>query len=124
MESCSSNVLLTDQRLAVAHERRPNDARIEQLPPDIDLHELARIARHACEPDRTLQRRREGAARDRARLELRGNDGLMRPQHAALEQQQSHELALGAPRSDAIERAAADEVALGGIERDGPAEIG
>src|SRR6185312_12350658 len=113
-----------DQRLAVTDERRPHDARIVQLAADIDLYAGARGDRHTRQRDRALQGGGEGSAGDLAFSGFGYEHLLVRAQNAAPLEQQTHQLALRAPRAHGLECLTADEGPLARLERHGPAETG
>src|SRR6185437_2122917 len=124
----SKAVRLRHQRLAVADERRPHDARVVQLATDIDLYVGASRDRQTGESDRALQGRGKGAAGDLAfPLAFTGigyDYLLVRAQYAAPLEQQAHELALRPARANRLERLAADEGPFARLERHRPAEAG
>src|SRR6185437_7024140 len=103
---------LGDQRLAVTDERRPHDARIEQLAANIDLYAGARGGRHPRQRDRALQGGGEGSAGDLAFAGVGYEHLLVRTQNPAPLEQQAHQPALRATRAYRLERFAADEHAL------------
>src|SRR5262245_26513749 len=106
---------------AVAHERRPHDARGQQPPADLDLAAIGRRGRNAREPDRALDGRRKRAARDLALADGEYDHFLVRPQDPAVLEQQADELAWRACCLLRDQRGSADEVALG-LPRNGPRE--
>src|SRR5262245_59789744 len=110
-----------DECLAVAHERRPDDARRQRLAADLDRDRAVRGRRHAREADGALERRRERAAGHLALARAARAHALVRAEHAALLEQEADELALHARLALREERFLADEIAVA-VQRHGPGE--
>src|SRR5262245_21051546 len=110
-----------DAGLAIPGERRLHDARGHALAADVHLDAARGRGRQARERDRALERRRERPARDLAFAGGAREDLLVRPQHAAVLEQQAGQLARDTVRELLLERGPADEVAAA-LERDRPCE--
>src|SRR5918995_1698032 len=118
MSLISFSVSKFDQTLAVAHERRLDDAGGEALAADVDFDLPCRGSRQAREADRALEGRRERAAGHLTRAGAARVHGLVRAQHAAVFEQQADQLAGRARCPLGDQCFLADEIAVA-VEHDG-----
>ena len=93
----------------MANERWPDHSRRQQLAAYLDLYIVAGLRRDACQADGTAQRGRKAAARHLSLSDAIHDDLLVRPQHAAIFENQADEFARHSPATLGFQGVAADE---------------
>src|SRR5210317_939337 len=111
-----------DADLSIAHERRLHDTNVQQLTADVHLRPVIVAGWQPRQGDGSADRRRETAGSDLAFSDTVDDDTLVIAQYAFVLQQQADEASCITFLALLLERCAADEITIGRLPGNGPAE--